>query len=369
MAKQNKYQLILMDIEMPEFNGIETTKRIRTYDKETPIIALTSLNRKSFLEEANNEQNSKDFSYYLSKTATDNILCRGLTKWIFGMEDNLPYLGTQEEVLETLRGKKIILADDQQLNRMITRNSLEKSGLIVTEAQDGKELLEIYKNSLDEHGVSSFDIIVTDVNMPPHDGDEAAKEVRKIESVNNISHHDEIPIIALSGDGDKEDIHHFFDCQMTDYFIKGGSPELLLKIIANYISKKDAVTYDLVVSQIKEDKNIAEGCLANIKVFDRKNIEHFEEKDQKELLELFLNESLEIIAKIQECAKENDIKKALLNIHSMKGASANIGANKLAYYVRALEPALKDGKQPQNWLHNFLEIYSELKKEIEQNFK
>ncbi len=53
----------------------------------------------------------------------------------------------------------------------------------------------------------------------------------------------------------------------------------------------------------------------------------------------------------------------------MKGTSANIGANKLAYYVRALEPALKDGKQPQNWLHNLEEIYFELKREIEQSFK
>src|SRR5690606_35826142 len=52
MAKQNKYHLILMDIQMPEIDGIETTKRIRSYDKEIPIIALTSLDRETFLQMA-----------------------------------------------------------------------------------------------------------------------------------------------------------------------------------------------------------------------------------------------------------------------------------------------------------------------------
>jgi CheY-like chemotaxis protein len=120
---------------------------------------------------------------------------------------------------------------------MMIKKSLERSGLEVVEASDGKELLEIYQKSLDQDGKSSFDIIITDVNMPPHDGDDATKEIRNIESLNKINYHDEMPIIALSGDGDKEDIYHFFDCQMTDYFIKGNPPEILLKIIANYLAK------------------------------------------------------------------------------------------------------------------------------------
>ena len=241
MAKQNKYQLILMDIQMPGINGIETTKKIRNNDKEIPIIALTSLSKKSFLEEANISSgvnaNKTDFNYYLSKKAPDNILYRGLSKWMLGVEDDLSYLGTKDEYLKILQGKKVLLADDQQLNRTMIKKSLERNGLEVVEASDGKELLEIYHKSLDQDGKSSFDIIITDVNMPPHDGDDATKEIRKIESLNNINYNDEIPIIALSGYGDKKDIHHFFDCQMTDYFIKGNHPEMLLKIIANYLAK------------------------------------------------------------------------------------------------------------------------------------
>ncbi|MDX2082652.1 MAG: response regulator [Rickettsiales bacterium] len=369
MAKENKYQLILMDIEMPEINGIEAAKKIRSYNKETLIIAFTSLSKKSFLEEVKKISDTKNFNFYLSKSVPDNALFRCLTKWIIDIEDDLSYLGTKEEILEILRGKKIILADDQKLNRMITKNILEKSGLLVTEATDGKELLEIYKNSLDENAISSFDVILTDVNMHPYDGDEAAKEIRKIENQNNVSQHDEIPIIAISGDGEKENIYHFFDCQMTDYFIKGNNPELLIKIIANYAVKRDLKIHELAIAQVKEDKDLADSCLTNIKIFDQKNIEHFEQKDQAEILELFLKDSSNLMLKIRESFQKNNRKEILFLIHSMKGISSNIGATRLANYVGVLKSVLKNDTQPKNWLKNLEALYLELEKEIEQTIK
>ncbi|MCE3255478.1 MAG: integral rane sensor hybrid histidine kinase [Rickettsiaceae bacterium] len=238
MAKENKYHLILMDIQMPKIDGIEAAKKIRTYDKEVPIIALTSLNKELFLEEIEVAKSKKDFSYYLSKLSATNLLYRTVSKWITGLEDEMSYVGAKEEYLEALKSKKVILADDERLNRIMTRRVLETAGIIVTEANNGEELLQLYKNSLDANGKSSFDIIITDINMPPYNGDDVTKEIRNIESTYKISHHDEMPIIAFSGDGKKEDIHHFFECQMTDYFIKGSKPELLLKIIANYLIKK-----------------------------------------------------------------------------------------------------------------------------------
>lgn len=369
MAKQNKYQLILMDIQMPEINGIEATKKIRSNDKEITIIALTSLSKNSFLEEANtstgSNANKTDFNYYLSKTASDNILYRGVSKWMMGADDDLSYVGTKEEYLKILQGKKTLLADDQQINRMMTKLILTNNGLIVTEASDGKELLEIYQKSLDQDGKSSFDIIITDVNMPPHDGDDAAKEIRKIESLNNISHHDEMPIIALSGDGDKEDIHHFFDCQMTDYFIKGSHPEMLLKIVANYLAKKDREIHDLIANQSTKDNDDSNNGSSEFKIFNRSVIDYFSKEDQVKLLNLFLKDSGDTLSKIKVSNKENDLKKLLLHIHSIKGTAANIGADRLFYYIKTIESALKrSGDLPKNWLKELEKIYHDLDKEI-----
>lgn len=355
MAKQNKYQLILMDVQMPEISGIEATKKIRSYDKEVPIIALTSLNRDSFAKAIDDASSKNDFSHYLSKSSRDNLLYRGVSKWITDPQDDMSYVGAKEDYLKILCGKKIILADDQQMNRMITKRSLEAAGLIVIEASDGKELLEIYQKSLDAKGKSDFDAIITDVNMPPHDGDDAAKEIRVIETSHKISHHDEMPIIALSGDGDKEDIHHFFECQMTDYFIKGTKPELLLKIIANYLIKKI------------EKQNSSEDLSGGDGLFNLNQDalgEHFSKEDQATILKLFVRDTDKLMKKVLESKEEEDAKSLLLHVHSIKGTAANIGADRLFNYAKIIEPKIKDGSAPKNWVEVMQKIYSDLKNEI-----
>ncbi|MCE3255633.1 MAG: his Kinase domain protein [Rickettsiaceae bacterium] len=125
MVRQDKYDLILMDVQMPEINGIEVAKRIKNHDKKTPIIALTSLNKESFLQEANQLSNSNSFNHYLDKTVPDNILFRTLTKWMIGMEDDLSYIGTKEEYLKVLKDKKLLLADDERINLIMTKKILE----------------------------------------------------------------------------------------------------------------------------------------------------------------------------------------------------------------------------------------------------
>jgi CheY-like chemotaxis protein len=235
MVKKNKYHLILIDIEMQKMNGVEAGKKIKLYDKEIPVIAFTSLDKESFLKIVKTTSSENFFNYYLNKLTKDHLLYRGITKWIEDSKDDLSYVGTKEDYLKILKDKKVILADDQETNRLMTRRILEKAGLIVSEVSDGKEFLDIYQKSLNVNGRSDFDIIIADINMPVYNGDEVSMKIRKIEALNKISYHDEIPIIALSGDGSKKDIYNFLECQMTDYFIKGSKYELLLRIVANWL--------------------------------------------------------------------------------------------------------------------------------------
>ncbi len=350
MAKENRYHLVLMDIQMPEIGGIETAKEIRTYNQGVPIIALTSLSKDLFLKEIEENAEGNDFNYYLNKSSADNILYRSLNKWIIDLEDDLSYLGTKEECLKILKGKKVILADDQQLNRIVTRKVLESCGLKVTEANDGRELLEIYQESLDSNGNSDFDIIVTDINMPPYNGDEAAQAIRKIEASYDTSPQDEMPIIALSGNGEKEDIYHYFNCQMTDYFIKGQNPELLLKIMANYLARKN--------------DDPSNDYLSEFKIFNQNALDYFNKEDREKLLNLFLKDSFDTISKIKEKEKTGDIKQLLFYIHSLKGTSASMGAERLSYYLKRTEPIIRNGSLPENWMEEFEMVCLELVKEI-----
>ena len=198
------------------------------------VAIVLKVKKDSFLRAIDDSIYRDNFNYYLSKSAKDNLFYRGVSKWMMDSQDDMSYV--EADFLKILSNKKIILADDQQINRTIIRGTLESAGIIVTEAKNGKELLEIYQKSLDQNGKSNFDAIITDIIMPPYNGDEAVKEIRAIEVLHKINNNEEIPIIAISGQGEKEDIYNLFKCQITDYFIKGSKPELLLRLIANYIN-------------------------------------------------------------------------------------------------------------------------------------
>lgn len=262
MMKSTQYKLIIIDINISKANNIEFVRKIRSSKDdelaETPIIAYTAMDKKSFLQ-IGEEFDFKDSKYrlfdsYIKKSSNYNSLYRSINKWLFNVEDTLDYIGSQENYVGNLRNKKALLADDQKINLIITKKILESVGLIVSEASSGKDLLECYKKSLDSEGKSSFDIILTDISMPPFNGDEVAKEIRKIEFQNNknnlqnedsISSEDlsqkqlyKIPIIAITGESGKENFLHFFDCEINDYFIKGSDTEILIKIIAHYLNDK-----------------------------------------------------------------------------------------------------------------------------------
>ena len=351
LTKENKYSLILMDIQMPEMDGIEAAKNIRKFNKEAPIIAYTSLDHD--LEKIKAATND-----LLKKPVAENILFRTISKWITDYKDEFSYLGTKEEYKIALQNKNILLADDQQMNLMMTKRSLENYGLKVTAVKDGKELLEIYHSN-----PHSFDLIITDINMPPHNGDEAAKEIRKTNQ--------NIPIIALSGDGEKKDIYHFFNSGMNDYFIKGGNPELLIKIVANYLIEKKVEQKDQMQDlgqepgqdQILKTQN---NDFVSLKIFNLDNINFLDQESRKSILDLFLRSSKELLDQIKQNKEINNLKDLSFQIHSLKGISGNIGAERLFEYTKNLDLDIKHGKIPENknWFEQLELMYKELVEEI-----
>lgn len=372
LIRANEYQLILLDVQMPEMSGIETAKKIISFKKEVPIIALTSLDYEVVEPIAQG-----CFSYYLKKPVLENILFRAIAKWML-YQDDFSYLGEGNDYLKALQNKSVILADDQELNRMITKNKLTALGMKVTEAKNGVELVEIYKSSLGNSGKageSQFDMVLTDIHMPLCGGDEAAKKIREIEVANGVAYQSRIPIIALSGDGQREDVRHFFNCQMTDYFIKGSHPEALLKTIAHYFLTDSLTEEDLPK---KGDEAAKSAIQANIpahilpankddcQTLDTSGLSSFNDQDRKEFLKVFLKDSEKMVEKIELNSKEHNLKELSLVMHAIKGVSGNIGAEKLFWYIKELETQIKCNKLPENenWLQEFKDCYQDLCLEI-----
>ena len=333
-VEKNNYHLIIMDIQMPDIDGIEASRKIKKINKDVPIIAATSLSYETFNNEIIKRGSDNDFIAYTNKTVPNNILMRSITKLILDYEDDFAYLGNdKDKIFKVLEGKKIILADDQDLNRVMTKKILEKYQVICVEAKNGNEVSTLYKESLDKLGRSSFNAIITDINMPPFDGDDATVEIRGIENKNATSFYDKIPIIALSGDSSPSAILGYFKVEMNDYFIKGNNFENLIKILANFFID------DLVFEGFKSIEGVKfshENQGVNPVLSDN-FLNNFNGEERSRIIGLFIEDGNQIISKIKLDCVTGDNDGLNSSVHSLKGIVANIGAKKMFNYIKNIE--------------------------------
>ncbi len=321
-----------------------------------PVIALTSLEY-----EAIGQDDHQYFSYYLSKPVSGHILHRSITKFIPALNEDLDYLGNEEQYLPELKGKKIILADDQELNLKIVSKKLINLGLEIVQAKNGKELVNIYQEAVKNN--QAFDLIITDIKMPLMSGDEAARQIRKIEIASKIKYKNRVPIIALSGDGGEEDVRQFFVSQMTDYFLKGSDPENLIKIIALYLSpnkiyfNKEQIKLVSEAAKTKEDK-----------IINTDKLRYFNDSNRKEFLEIFLADSLNHLQKIEKYYQENNPILLEKTLHALKGITGNVGAEILFQQIVEIESVLKntESKIEQGEIEKIKTSYLSLSSEIKK---
>jgi two-component system CAI-1 autoinducer sensor kinase/phosphatase CqsS len=228
----NQYDLIFMDIEMPEMNGYEAAKNIRDPHSEfisqkivinyqkVPIIAVTSLAEKVAKQRAL-FFGMNDFAI---KPISKKTILDLLDKWFFTSNDLVV-----SNLAVSTKGKVILIVDDENVNLKYSAKILENFDFKVKIAMNGKEAIEI----LDQE---NCDLILMDVNMPVLDGYEATKLIRKGDSFKNFDNFKMIPIIALSGDNSQEIIKKSKESGMNDLICKPILPETLVEIISKWLA-------------------------------------------------------------------------------------------------------------------------------------
>lgn len=127
-----------------------------------------------------------------------------------------------------LDGKKILLVEDNPLNQEISRRILQKKGMVVTIAENGKVALDTFSQS----ELNAFDLILMDVMMPVMGGIESATKIRALEREDAKN----IPIIALTANAFMEDIQKCVDAGMNTHLSKPINPVLLINTIREYLA-------------------------------------------------------------------------------------------------------------------------------------
>ena len=223
-AKQEPYNLVLLDWKMPEMDGVEVAKEIRKrYDKETTVIILTSFNWDEILEEA---LHSGVDSFLAKPLFASNVLdeferiARKNSMTLF-----------KEKKRADLKGRRILMAEDVLINAEIMKQVLLMREATVDHAENGKIVLEMFEGS----SVGHYDAILMDVRMPEMDGLEAAAAIRALDRQDAKA----IPIIALTANAFDEDVQRSLQVGMDAHLSKPVDPDRLYQTLEELIWEYD----------------------------------------------------------------------------------------------------------------------------------
>ena len=137
---------------------------------------------------------------------------------------------TTEEAEASIKGVRILLVEDNELNMEISEFIVAEKGAVVTKAWNGKEAVETFAKAPE----SAFDVILMDVMMPVMDGCEAAKEIRALPRKDAKT----IPIIAMTANAFTDDKIRTREAGMNEHLSKPLAPDLVVKTITKFLGKK-----------------------------------------------------------------------------------------------------------------------------------
>lgn len=223
-----------------------------------------------------------------------------------------------KENFKEFAGTKILVAEDNLINQKVIKGLLAETGIILTMANDGQEVLDILQINND------FSMILMDAHMPQVDGFEATRIIRATSQYNHI------PIIALSGDIAIDDIRKMKAAGMQEHLAKPLKISNLYDILYAY-SKQTSPNKLLVTHEL----NIKNG----LKICG--NDEHF----YKELLNDFINMYENSTNQLGEYLRHNKLKKADELLLDIIGLTANLGADSFHTIAQDIKAALKDTEE------------------------
>ncbi|MDO5476104.1 MAG: response regulator [Eubacteriales bacterium] len=217
-ARREPYNLILMDWRMPDMDGIETTRRIRSaVGSETPVIILTSYNWDEIEEEA--KEAGVD-------TFAAKPLFAGTVLDEFREAFKKKNAKRKREKVD-LKSRRVLLAEDVTVNAEIMIMVLSMREIQVDHAENGRIAVEMFA----EHEEGYYDAVLMDMRMPEMDGLEATRRIRAM----NRSDAKDIPIIALTANAFDEDVQQSMQAGLNAHLSKPVEPEVLFETLEGLV--------------------------------------------------------------------------------------------------------------------------------------
>ena len=316
------FDLGIIDLNMPGIDGIELARRLKA-DTATAPTMLFLLSSSGYHSEAA-ESHLSGFAASLTKPVRSSdlldCLVTSLDAGLVHRTVELP--ATAPTAVPEVSGK-ILLVEDNKVNQLVGSKVLQNLGYEYTIANNGLEAVAAYRSS-------HYDAVLMDCQMPEMDGFEATGAIRSLEECSDVGR---VPIIAMTAAAMEGDRERCMRAGMDDFVTKPVRLEVVSAVLDRWVTKQGP-------GSAGRDKSGADGADDPL---DRSQIALLLSLDDgqgdalAEIVAEYLTMSAGGSAELERLLRAGDRRALERRAHTLKGASANVGASGLADVCAGLE--------------------------------
>jgi signal transduction histidine kinase/CheY-like chemotaxis protein len=339
-AKDQPYDLVIMDWKMPGMDGIEASKRIKHHKDlgdTPPIILVTAYGREEIMQQA--EQ--LGLEGFLLKPVSQSVLFDAIIQAMGHEVRKASRVDRKNEDktedLKAIYGARVLLVEDNEINQQVAKEILESAGLNVSLAENGQEGVSAVREN-------NYDAVLMDIQMPVMNGYEATREIRKDERFKDL------PIIAMTAHAMAGDEDKSLQSGMNGHITKPIDPDQMFATLLKWIEPQEGATADrqpevtLEETALNQETQAEEKLPESLTGFDLKaGLERLRGNKRlyRKLLLDFGTKYAGVAAEIRETLDAKDLKQAHSLIHNLKGLAGNLAATDLQAAAIEIEKLVK----------------------------
>jgi PAS domain S-box-containing protein len=332
-ANQNqRYEIAFVDWQMPGMNGIETGKRIMQIpDLQLPphLVMVTAYGREEVLKQAE----ESGFENVLIKPVTSSILFdTAVVALGADRERPEPVQAGPSFDIDRLRGARVLLVEDNEINQEVAIGQLEDAEAFVDIAENGEIALRMVKDN-------DYDVVLMDMQMPVMDGIEATRILRA------DPRHQTLPIIAMTANAMESDREVCLEAGMNDHIAKPIDPDQLFSVLLRWIRRTDGDGKIARPHTPARPAKTSEAELVIPGIDVRSGLKRTggHRERYETLLRKFAEQQLGATEAMRAALSAGDAATAERTAHSLKGAAGTLGAVALSEAAANAETAIKTG--------------------------
>jgi signal transduction histidine kinase/CheY-like chemotaxis protein/HPt (histidine-containing phosphotransfer) domain-containing protein len=317
LKRREYFDVVLVDWRMPGMDGWETAQRIKALftGEPMPLIVMVTAYDREALEQRRTETPAL-LDRFLVKPITASMLFDAVAESKIGAAPP-PQAKRGSKNADRLAGVRLLLVEDNPTNQQVARELLQSAGASVAVAESGLQALDLLGNAPE-----AYDLVLMDIQMPDMDGHEAARQIRESLGLRAL------PIVAMTANAMASDRQAALASGMNNHVAKPFDLSNLVDVIRRYVTTADA-------APVVADRNAVSSSLEGGAIAVETALARFcDDTDiYRRALLSFVVEAPKLLDQLSaQLAKGEaaDSRQISLLLHSLKGASAQIGADPFA---------------------------------------